>query len=163
LAPQRVSHALVSPAGRAPGRPLTPVSSSLPQFFCCITLPRLNNLLLVTSHRTPCMRIPMTSRSFFAAALLARACGSLAFPLRPARAPSPAPAPPAKQARVLPGLRPGGEIRLPNQWSLRPAGRQMPLGDFPVNLALHPTGGWLAVLHAGYGQHEVTVVDIRKA
>jgi DNA-binding beta-propeller fold protein YncE len=105
----------------------------------------------------------MTSRSFFSAALLAGACGSLAFALRPARDPSPAPAPPAKPARVLPGLRPGGEIRLPNQWSLRPAGRQMPLGDFPVNLALHPTGGWLAVLHAGYGQHEVTVVDIRKA
>src|SRR5262249_19784401 len=51
---------------------------------------------------------------------------------------------------------------LPNQWSLRPAGRQVELGDFPVNLALHPTGRWLAVLHAGYGDHEVLIVDLQR-
>src|SRR5262249_62145454 len=49
---------------------------------------------------------------------------------------------------------------LPNQWSLRPAGKQLALGDFPVNLALHPSGAWLAALHAGYGPHEVVVVDL---
>ena len=43
------------------------------------------------------------------------------------------------------------KIRLPNQWSLRPVGRHLALGDFPVNLALHPSGKYLAVLHAGYG------------
>ncbi|HUA39573.1 MAG TPA: hypothetical protein VMA35_14365, partial [Candidatus Sulfopaludibacter sp.] len=32
----------------------------------------------------------------------------------------------------LPGLRPDGSALLPNQWSLRPAGRQVELGDFPV-------------------------------
>jgi DNA-binding beta-propeller fold protein YncE len=53
-------------------------------------------------------------------------------------------------------------VRLPNQWSLRPAGRQLPLGDFPVNLALHPSGKWLAVLHAGYGTHEVMIVELQK-
>src|SRR5262249_3029906 len=67
------------------------------------------------------------------------------------------PAAPAA-ARVLPGLQPGGEVRLPNQWSLRPAGRQVALGDFPVNLALHPEGKWLAVLHAGYGEHDVIII-----
>jgi DNA-binding beta-propeller fold protein YncE len=63
--------------------------------------------------------------------------------------------------RLLPGMQPGGEILLPNGWSLRPAGRQLPLGDFPVNIALHPSGNWLAVLHAGFSTHEIIVVDIR--
>jgi DNA-binding beta-propeller fold protein YncE len=63
---------------------------------------------------------------------------------------------------ILPGVQPTGAILLPNQWSLRPAGRQLELGDFPVNLALHPGGRWLAALHAGYGEHEVILVDLQK-
>jgi DNA-binding beta-propeller fold protein YncE len=63
-------------------------------------------------------------------------------------------------ARILPGLQKSGEVRLPNQWSLRPAGKQVALGDFPVNLAIHPGGQWAAVLHAGYGTHEIAIVDI---
>jgi len=63
--------------------------------------------------------------------------------------------------RLLPGLQPGGEIRLPNQWSLRPAGRQVQLGDLPVNLALHPGGEWLAVLHAGYSEHEISILNLK--
>jgi hypothetical protein len=51
-------------------------------------------------------------------------------------------------------------IRLPNQWALRPAGKQLLLGDFPVNMSLHPSGRWLAVLHAGYGTHEVVIVAL---
>src|ERR1700716_3918676 len=77
--------------------------------------------------------------------------------------PAPAvPAPAPAVARSLPGLQPGGHVLLPNQWSLRPAGKQVPLGDFPVNLALHPTGRWAAVLHAGHGTHEVQIVDLQK-
>jgi DNA-binding beta-propeller fold protein YncE len=53
-------------------------------------------------------------------------------------------------------------VQLPNQWSLRPAGRQLILGDFPVNQALHPSGRWLAVLHAGFGEHEVMTVDLQR-
>jgi sugar lactone lactonase YvrE len=64
--------------------------------------------------------------------------------------------------RVLPGMQPGGSILLPNQWSLRPAGKQLDLGVFPVNIALHPSGRWLAILHAGYGQHEVVTVDLER-
>ena len=45
--------------------------------------------------------------------------------------------------RALPGVQPGGAILLPNQWSIRPAGKQLELGDFPVNLALHRAeSGW---------------------
>src|SRR5262245_12072211 len=66
-------------------------------------------------------------------------------------------------ARVLPGLQADGFVQLPNQWRLRPAGTQIDLGDFPVNMALHPDGRFLAVLHAGYREHEVAVVDLAGA
>ncbi|HXG09365.1 MAG TPA: alkaline phosphatase family protein [Gemmataceae bacterium] len=72
-----------------------------------------------------------------------------------------APVKPPTPARVLPGVQPDGNILLPNQWSLRPAGRQLVLGDFPVNLALHPSGRWLAALHAGYSDHEIIIVDLK--
>jgi len=65
--------------------------------------------------------------------------------------------------RPLPGLQADGGVLLPNQWSLRPAGRQVEVGNFPVNVALHPQGDWAAVLHSGYGPHEVAVVDLKTA
>ena len=61
---------------------------------------------------------------------------------------------------LWPGHQADGSMLLPNQWSLRPAGISVDLGDFPVNLAVHPDGRYAAVLHAGYGQHEVVVVDL---
>ncbi len=64
--------------------------------------------------------------------------------------------------RTLPGVKAGGTTLLPNGWTLKPAGKQIALGDFPVNLALHPGGRWLAVLHAGYGDHEVGVIDLKR-
>jgi DNA-binding beta-propeller fold protein YncE len=65
--------------------------------------------------------------------------------------------------RIVPGVQPDGSIRLHNTWSLKPAGKQIELGDFPVNIAVHPSGEWLAVLHAGYGEHEIVVVDVKGA
>ena len=38
----------------------------------------------------------------------------------------------------LPGQRADGSVLLPNQWSLRPVGQQIELGDFPINIAVHP-------------------------
>jgi DNA-binding beta-propeller fold protein YncE len=67
---------------------------------------------------------------------------------------------PIKQPLQLPGVQFDGSVRLPNAWFIRPAGLQIELGDFPVNLALHPNQKWLAVLHAGYGEHEIHIVDI---
>jgi YVTN family beta-propeller protein len=58
-----------------------------------------------------------------------------------------------------PGPQADGAVRLPNQWFLRPVGRQIVLGDFPVNIALPPGGKFAAVLHCGHGQHEIIVVD----
>jgi DNA-binding beta-propeller fold protein YncE len=64
-------------------------------------------------------------------------------------------------ARVLPGMRPDGRVQLPTQWSLKPVGKQIALGDFPVNIAVHPQHDYAAILHAGYGEHEVIVVDLK--
>ncbi|MBI3414748.1 MAG: SMP-30/gluconolactonase/LRE family protein [Verrucomicrobia bacterium] len=61
-----------------------------------------------------------------------------------------------------PGARPDGSVLLPNQWSLRPAGRQIELGDFPANIAMHPNGRFAAVLHCGYGTQEVVTVALPK-
>ncbi len=72
---------------------------------------------------------------------------------------------PEKPARaveiVWPGLKPSGSVLLPNGWSLKPVGRQTPLGDFPILLAEHPSRPILAILHAGYGEHEAVTLDAR--
>ncbi|HJT77931.1 MAG TPA: bifunctional YncE family protein/alkaline phosphatase family protein [Gemmataceae bacterium] len=91
------------------------------------------------------------------AALILLVCAVAAAPAKDPPAPKVAP-----PRRVLPGVRDNGSIQMPNQWSLRPAGKQITLGDFPVTLALHPGGQWLAVLHAGYGTHEVMIVDLNR-
>jgi len=67
---------------------------------------------------------------------------------------------PAAVTVDIPGVQRDGSVLLPNQWSLRPAGRQVALGDFPVNIALHPSGSYIAVLHSGYGQHEVIILRV---
>jgi DNA-binding beta-propeller fold protein YncE len=60
----------------------------------------------------------------------------------------------------LPGPKADGSVLLPTQWSVHPAGVQVELGDCPVNLAVHPGGSYVAVLHAGYSRHEIIVVDL---
>jgi DNA-binding beta-propeller fold protein YncE len=61
----------------------------------------------------------------------------------------------------LPGTQADGSILLHNQWSIRPAGRQVKLlGTLPVNIAVHPKGKFAAVLDCGYGPHQVEVVDL---
>jgi hypothetical protein len=59
-----------------------------------------------------------------------------------------------------PGVQASGAVLLPNQWYLRPAGKQVSLGDFPVNIAVHPSGNFAAVLHCGWGPHEIRMVAI---
>ncbi len=61
----------------------------------------------------------------------------------------------------LPGARGGGAVLLPNQWWLRPVGKQVALGDFPINVAVSPNGRYAAVLHSGHGDNEIIVVDLR--
>ncbi len=118
------------------------------------------------------MRTVLCSLSV-AALLAVTACA----PTPPAPAPAAAPRAAADLAPVpsalpdqsrtlpleLPGRKPDGSVLLPNQWSLRPVGKQVALGDFPINIAVHPGGRFAAVLHSGYGPHEILVVDIPAA
>ena len=60
----------------------------------------------------------------------------------------------------LPGEQADGAVLLPNQWELRPVGKQIPLGDFPANIAVHPDGKFAAILHCGYGQNEITIIEL---
>jgi len=66
----------------------------------------------------------------------------------------------AKDNTTWPGPRPDGSMLLPNMWSLQPAGSQVELGDFPVNIALRRDGRYAAILHCGYSAHEIIVVDL---
>jgi len=61
----------------------------------------------------------------------------------------------------VPGARSNGAVLLPNQWSLRPVGKQIALGDFPVNIAVSPSGRFAAVLHSGNSDNEIVVVDLK--
>ncbi|HEY1379699.1 MAG TPA: alkaline phosphatase family protein [Gemmataceae bacterium] len=102
----------------------------------------------------------MHRRSLAAALLLTGTVAGLSASLSPGRDDPPAPAALAPPPRVLPGIQTDGFVQLPNQWRLRPAGSQLQLGDFPVNIAVHPDGRYLAILHCGWGDHEIVVVDL---
>src|SRR5215216_1929047 len=67
----------------------------------------------------------------------------------------------ARGVPEVPGGRSDGSVMLPNLWSLRPVGRQIALGDFPVNIAVSPNGRYAAVLHSGNSEHEIVVVDLK--
>jgi DNA-binding beta-propeller fold protein YncE len=68
---------------------------------------------------------------------------------------------PAGDGVKWPGPQTDGSVLLHNQWSVRPVGRQIALGNcFPVNVAVEPRGRYAAVLLAGYTPHEVVVVDL---
>ncbi len=71
--------------------------------------------------------------------------------------------PPVASIPIMPGVRPDQSVLLPNQWSLRPAGAEVKLENFPVNVAIHPRGDYAAVLHSGYGPHVVSIVKLRTA
>ncbi len=70
---------------------------------------------------------------------------------------------PEKPASIWPGRRPDGSVLLPNMWSLRPAGTQVDVADFPVNIAVHPDGKHAVILHAGNSGHELHLLDIPQA
>ena len=50
-------------------------------------------------------------------------------------------------------------VMLPNGWSLSPAGASIPLGDFPMNLVVSPTGKYMAVTNNGQGKQTITLID----
>src|SRR5579862_709247 len=51
-------------------------------------------------------------------------------------------------------------VKLPNGWSLTPAGRSMQLGDLPLNLVVSHSGKLLAVSNDGQGEQSLELIDI---
>ena len=62
--------------------------------------------------------------------------------------------------RRLPGKTNSGEYLLPNGWKITPAGEQIPAGDLPLAIVLHPDGKHLLVANNGYGRQSIDVVDL---
>lgn len=61
-----------------------------------------------------------------------------------------------------PGPLAGGGYLLPNGWTVRPAGRQIPLETLPLAAALAPGGKHLAVVHAGYLAPSLVMFDTER-
>src|SRR5581483_7082361 len=99
-------------------------------------------------------------RPLAAVLLLTAVCAALTGSLGRGVEEVPAGAAAPPHHRVLPGLQSDGFVQLPNQWRLRPVGTQLELGDFPVHIAIHPDGHYAAVLHCGYRDHEIVIVEL---
>lgn len=64
-------------------------------------------------------------------------------------------------AQERPGRIDSGTILLPNHWTLSPAGKNIGLGDFPLNMAMSPSGRYMAILHNGQSRQFVAIVDLQ--
>lgn len=53
-------------------------------------------------------------------------------------------------------------IVLPNGWSLTPVGKNLPLGDFPLNLVVSHNKKLMAVTNNGQSTHTIDLIDIEK-
>ncbi|MGB8705095.1 MAG: YncE family protein, partial [Gillisia sp.] len=51
------------------------------------------------------------------------------------------------------------QVTLPNGWKLSPAGRSLPLGDLPLNMALSKNGEYLAVTNNGESTQSLQLID----
>src|SRR3954451_17483323 len=61
--------------------------------------------------------------------------------------------------RQQPGPQPDGSTLLNNGWRIKPVGRQVPLGTFPMSTALSPDGKYLLILNGGYMPPYISVHD----
>ncbi len=53
-------------------------------------------------------------------------------------------------------------VHLPNGWSLTPAGRNITLGDLPLNMAVSKDKKYIAVTNNGQSTQMIQLVDVRK-
>ncbi len=51
---------------------------------------------------------------------------------------------------------------LPTGWQLSPAGKSLPLGDFPMNIAVSKSGKLLAATNNGQGKHSLQLISTKK-
>src|SRR5918996_3502335 len=61
-----------------------------------------------------------------------------------------------------PGSRGGGEVLLPNGWTIAPAGRHLGVGDLPLAMGASPDGRDLVITNNGYAKPTLTVVDLER-
>ena len=50
-------------------------------------------------------------------------------------------------------------VKLPNGWSLTPAGKSLPLGDLPLNMVVSPSKKLIAVTNNGQSVHSLQLID----
>lgn len=53
------------------------------------------------------------------------------------------------------------KIKLPNGWSLSPAGRSLPLGDLPLNIAVSRSTRYIAVTNNGQSVQSLQLIDAK--
>jgi YVTN family beta-propeller protein len=54
-------------------------------------------------------------------------------------------------------------VLLPNGWSITPVGKNIALGDLPLNMAISNNKKWMAVTNNGQSIHCIQLIDIAKA
>ena len=54
------------------------------------------------------------------------------------------------------------KVLLPNGWSLTPVGKQLPLGDLPLNIAVSHNKKLMAVTNNGNGIQNIDLIDVKK-
>jgi DNA-binding beta-propeller fold protein YncE len=52
-------------------------------------------------------------------------------------------------------------VTLPNGWSLSPAGRSLPLGDLPLNMAVSNSKKWIAVTNNGQSKQSLQLINTK--
>ena len=70
--------------------------------------------------------------------------------------------PPDEESLTLDGIE-AHRIHLPNGWSITPVGKSLPLGDFPLNVAVSPSGKFLAVTNNGQSDQSIQLIDADKS
>lgn len=53
------------------------------------------------------------------------------------------------------------KVLLPNGWTLAPAGRDIPLGDLPLNMAVSKSKKWIAVTNNGQSVQSLQLIDVK--
>ena len=51
------------------------------------------------------------------------------------------------------------EVKLPNGWTLTPAGKSLPLGDLPLNIAVSPDKKLIAITNNGQSTQSIQLID----
>lgn len=64
--------------------------------------------------------------------------------------------------RLFSQTRLGTQIQLPNGWKIQAAGKSIPLGDLPLNMAISPDKKFLVVTNNGQSKHSIDLLDAKK-